>query len=117
MISAMFLTGLALSAAVQPNRWVHVGGSANSYEEHLDAESLKRSGEKVTVWTRRDFVLDQGTAWHEFEFDCSARTATILAYIRDDGSTVSHNVVRPHRGPALIAPGSVEENIFAIACR
>jgi hypothetical protein len=113
----MFLTGLALSAVTPADRWIHVGGSANSYEEYLDTESLTRSGDKVTVWTRRDFARDQGTAWHELEFDCSMRTGTILAYIRDDGGTISHNIVRPHREASPIAPKSVEETIFKLACR
>lgn len=113
----MFLTALVISMMIQPDRWIHVGGSTNLYEEYLDKESIKRSGDKVTVWTRRDFVLDQGTAWNEIEFDCSARTETILAYIRDDGRTISHNVVRPHRGSSPIPPESVEERIFNIACR
>jgi hypothetical protein len=113
----MFLTGLALAAVNPPERWVHVGGSADSYREYLDTESVTRSGDKVSVWTRRDFAGGQATAWHELEFDCSTRTETILAYVRDDRGTVSHNVVRPHRGPAPIAPNSVEERIFDLACR
>lgn len=113
----MFLTALALSAAIQPDRWVHVGGSTNLYEEYLDMESVKRSGDKVTLWTRRDLARDQGTAWNEIEFDCSARTETILAYIRDDRGSISHNVARPHREAAPIPPGSVKERIFNMACR
>jgi hypothetical protein len=113
----MLLAGLALSTAIHPDRWVHVGGSTGSYEEYLDRESVNRNGDKVTVWTRRDFVLNQGTAWHEVELDCSTRTETILSYVRDDGGTISHNVVRPHRDSAPIAPQSVAERIFNIACR
>ena len=113
----MFLAGLALSGAIEPDRWLQVGGSANSYEEYLDRESVKRSGDKVSLWTRRDFVRDQGTAWHEIEFDCSTRTETILAFIRDDRGTISHNVFRPHRESAPVRPGTVEERIFNIACR
>jgi hypothetical protein len=113
----MFLTALALSAMLQPDRWVHVGGSADLYEEYLDRESLRRSGVKVAVWTRRDFVRDGGTAWHELEYDCSVRTESILAYIRDDGRTVSHNTVRPHREASPIPPGSVAEKILNLACR
>ena len=113
----MLLTALALSAAVQPDRWVHVGGRANLYEEYLDKESVKRSGVKVSLWTRRDFVREKVTVWHELEFDCSKRRETILAYIRDDAGTVSHNVKRPHRESAPIPSKSVEERIFKIACR
>ena len=113
----MFLTALALSTMIQPDRWIHVGGSTDLYEEYLDNESIRRSGDKVTVGTRRDFVRDQGTAWNEIEVDCSKRTDTILAYIRDDGRAISHNVVRPHRKSSPIQPESVEERIFKVACR
>ncbi len=113
----MFLIAVALSMATPPDRWVRVGGSTNLYEEYLDKGSVRRSGDKVILWTRRDLVLDQGTSWNELEFDCSKRTETILAYIRDDGETISHNVVRPHRKASPIPPRSVKERIFNIACR
>ncbi len=112
----MFLTALALFTAAQPERWVHVGGT-DVYKEYLDTQSIARSGGKATLWTRRDFVQGRGTAWNEIEFDCSTRTETILAYVRDDGKSISHNLVRPHRESAPVAPGSVEERIFKMACR
>lgn len=112
----MFLTALAVFTVFQADRWVHVGGSTRS-AEYLDRESIRRNGSKATVWTRSDFVPDQGTTWNELEFDCSTRTQTILAYIRDDRGTISHNVVRPHRESAPILPGSIEERIFYIVCR
>lgn len=113
----MFLIALALSITTQPERWVHVGCSADLYEEYLDRESVKRSGDKVTLWTRRDFVRKMGTGWNEIEMDCSTRMETIVAWIRDDGGTVSHNVVRPHRKAAPISPKSAAERIFDIVCR
>lgn len=113
----MFLTVLAWSAIVQPDRWVQVGDSSKAPNEYLDKESVRRSGNKVTAWTRRDYMPDQGTAWHELEFDCASRTETILAYVRDDRGIISHNVVRPHRGPTPIQPGSAEDRIFQIVCR
>jgi hypothetical protein len=113
----MFLIAVALSMGSPPDRWVHIGGSVDLYEEHLDKQSVRRSGDKVTLWTRRDWALDQVTSWNELEFDCSMRTKTILAYIRDDGGTISHNVLRPHREASSILPNSVEERIFNIACR
>jgi hypothetical protein len=113
----MLLIALTIATTAQPGRWVHVGGNGDLYQEYLDKESVNRSGDKVTLWTRRDHGRDQGTAWNEIEFDCLAKTETILAYIRDDRGIVTHNVVRPHRAAAPIPPGSVEEKIFNIACR
>ena len=112
----MFLIALVLSMPTPPERWVHVGGSTDVYEEYLDKESIRRSGDKVTLWTRRDFHPDRGTSWNELEFDCSMKTETILAYIRDERGAVSHNVARPHREASPIPPDSVEERIFKIAC-
>lgn len=116
-MKGILLTGWVLSSAIQPERWVHVGGSTGAYEEYLDTESVQRSRDKVTIWTRHDFVLGQGTAWNEIAFDCAKRTVTLLAYVRDDGATISHNVVRPHRESSPITPNSVEEAIFNIVCR
>lgn len=113
----MILVALALSAVTLEDRWIHVGGRTNHYEEYVDKESIKRSGDKVTLWTRRNFVHDQGTAWNELELDCRKRTETILAYIHDDSRSISHSVDRPHREASLIPANSVEEKIFNIACR
>lgn len=113
----MFLMALALSAAVQPDRWLQVGRSPGVYEEYLDRQSVRRSGAKVTLWTRRDFAAGKATLWHEIEFDCSRRTETIVAYIRDDGGKVSHNGVRPHRKASPIKSRSLGERLFKLACR
>ena len=113
----MFLIALILSAATPADRWVHMGGGPNLHEEYVDRESIKRSGDTVTLWTRRDLALDKGTMWNELEFDCRTRTKTILAYVQDDGRSVSHSNVRPHREAAPIPPASVEERTFNIACR
>ena len=113
----MFLIAVALAAVTPPDRWVQVGGRTSVFEEYLDKASVERTGNKVTLWTRRDFGLGRGTSWNELEFDCSARTVTILAYVRDDAGTISHNVARPHRKASAIPPNSVEERTFNIVCR
>lgn len=113
----MLLTALALSAAAAPERWVRLGGSAEASAEYLDTESVRRSGTRVTAWTRRDLAPEQGTLWHELELDCSARTQSLLAYIRDERGTVSHNSARPHREAAPIEPGSMGARIFDLVCR
>jgi hypothetical protein len=111
----MFMIAVFLSLVTPSDRWVHVG-STRLHEEYVDTGSIRRSGDKVTLWTRRDFKLDQGNSWSELEFDCSMRTEAILSYIRDDRGTISHNVVRPHRAASRIHPRSVEERIFNLAC-
>jgi hypothetical protein len=111
------LLACALSMVMQSDRWLPVGGSNNGYQDYLDRDSIKRSGNTVTLWTRRDFVSQQRTAWNEIEVDCSSKRDTILAYVQDDAGTISHNVVRPHRGWSAIQPNSVEERIFDFVCR
>lgn len=110
------LTLFLLSTAPQPDRWVHVGGRAGSHDDYVDRESIRRTGDEAIVWTRRDLLPSRGTAWQEIQFDCRARTASILSWIRDDGA-VTHNMVRPYRESGPIAAGSVEEKAFDIACR
>ncbi len=113
----MIVITLALAAVTLADRWVHVGGSPNQHEEYVDKESIQRSGEKVTLWTRRNLVSDQGTIWNELELDCRIKTETILATIQDDGRSISHSAVRPHREASPIRANSVEERLFNLACR
>jgi hypothetical protein len=113
----MILTALTLSAAAPLERWLHVSESPRQYQEYVDTQSIQRSGDTVTLWTRRDLLFDAGTVWTELELDCGKRTETVLAFIKDDGSSVSHNTARPHRPAAPIAPRSVAENIFNLVCR
>jgi hypothetical protein len=112
----MFLIALALSAMSDAERWLPLGGSADR-QEYLDRESVKRSGNKVTLFTRREIPAEKATYWEEIEFDCAARTDTIVAWIRADERGVDHNVVRPHRAAAPIAPNSPRQRAFDIACR
>jgi hypothetical protein len=115
--ASKFLAACALALVTQAERWVPVGGTSDAYQDYLDMESIKRHRTTVTLWTRRDFTSKNRTAWNEVEVDCLAKRNTILAYVQDDAGTVSHNMVRPHRESAPIAPNSVEEAIFQIACR
>lgn len=109
------LIACALSTTMSPDRWVPVGGSSE-YADYLDKESIKRSGNTVTLWTRRDFATKHRSAWNEVEVDCSTRRDTILAYIEDNAGTISHNIVRPHRESSTIAPNSAGEKIFDLVC-
>jgi hypothetical protein len=113
----MFLIAVAIAMVPPPERWVRIGGSANLYEESVDNESVRRTGDKVTLWTRRTSTLGDVTVWQEIEISCSMKNAAILAYIRDDSGAISHNDVRPHRAASPISPNSVEEKLFNIACR
>jgi Surface-adhesin protein E len=112
----MFLIVLAITLAAPAERWVRIGGSANLYEEFLDKESVTRTGDKVTLWTRRDFARGGGIVWHEIEIDCARKEAAIVAFIRDDAGIVSHNDARPYKAASTISPGSVEEELFNLAC-
>lgn len=113
----MFLIAVALFMEDPPERWVHVGGGTRLSEEYLDKASIRRSGDKVTLWTRRDYKDDQGTSWSELEIDCSTRTEAVLAFVRDNGGNISHNSLRPHRAATPIVRNSVEDTIANIVCR
>jgi len=111
------LIACALSPLIASERWVPVGGSPNTHQDYLDHESIKRSGNIVTLWTRRDFVTTQRTAWNEIEVDCAKRRDTILAYIEDNSGSILHNTVSPHRSSTAIPPNSVGARIFDLVCR
>jgi hypothetical protein len=112
-----WVMAFALAMVTPSERWVHVGGSANAYQDYLDRESIQRNGHIVTLWTRRDFLTQQRTAWNEIEVDCTNKRDTILAFVQDDAGTVSHNIARPHRESIAIPPHSAGERIFDLVCR
>jgi hypothetical protein len=112
----MFLIAVSLLMAAPSDRWVQIGGSPNLYDEHLDTQSVRRSGDGVTLWTRRDWAGNRRTSWNELEFDCPRKRVTILAYVQIDGEAVSHSVRRPHRRASPILSDTVEQRIFDIVC-
>jgi hypothetical protein len=112
-----FAVALALSMLMPSDRWVPLSNGEEEHRDYLDRESIQRSGSKVTLWTRRNYVARQRTAWNEIEVDCLQKRDTILAYVQDDGGTVSHNIVRPHRHSTAIPPNSAQEKIFEFVCR
>jgi len=114
----MSLVVAAMMFVVVPaDRWVPVSGSNGTYRDYLDRESLQRHGNKVTVWTKRDFAGQQRTLWHEIEVDCAAKSDTIIAWVEDNAGAVTHNLVRPHRPSATIPPNSLGQSIFDLVCR
>lgn len=114
---SFFLMALMMSVAVPTERWVPVSGGDGTHRDHLDRQSLQRNGDKVTLWTRRDFAGQQRTLWYEIEVNCAAKSDIILAWVEDNAGAVTHNVVRPHRPSATIPPNSLGQSIFDLVCR
>jgi hypothetical protein len=112
----MFLIAIALATSTSPERWVEVGMTDGS-REYLDRASVTRNGTKVTLWKQRQLPSNSGFVWTELELDCSRRTDTLLAWVRDEDGAVTHNAVRPHREAAPIVAGTAEETIFNLVCR
>jgi hypothetical protein len=114
---SFILAAMMMSVAVTTERWVRISGSDGTHWDYLDRHSLKRDGNKVTLWTRRDFARQQRTLWHEIEVDCAAKSDTISAWVEDNDGAVTHNLVRPHRPSATIPPNSLGQSIFDLVCR
>jgi hypothetical protein len=114
---SFILAVMMMSVAVPTDRWLPVSGSDGPRRDYLDRHSLQRDGNKVTLWTKRDFAGQQRTLWHEIEVDCAAKSDTIIAWVEDNAGAVTHNLVRPHRPSATIPPNSLGQSIFALVCR
>lgn len=112
----MFLTAAALATSTLEDRWVRIDASPDGYEEYLDKESITPSGDKVTLWTRRDSVQDQSILWHELELECSTRLVTTLTFVRDVKGSISHSFVRPFIEASKIPPNSAKGRVFALVC-
>lgn len=113
----MLLTYLLLLAAAQESRWVSLGPDTTFAAVDIDRRSIRRSGERVTMWERRTFI-SRASMLREVEVDCGRRTLTVLAitWIEANGANRRTQIPAFERTPDSIDPESTDERVFAAVC-
>lgn len=120
------VTPMTGTAYAQSGRWVQVS-QTNNRDVEVDTETIRRTGSRVTVWQRSRFLEPQRTrsgrlytmALSQFEYDCEARTSTLLASVARDaqGQTVVNLTVPTYERIAdPLAPETSGERIMEFAC-
>jgi len=116
-------TIIALSlAAAQIERWVETGRDGDQVAA-IDLASVEGTGRLRTAWTRADYPEsrdgDVVTDLYRNEYDCEARTFTLIAYRRLDAAgreTDGATIPVEERRTDEIVPDTVGADEIALIC-
>jgi carbonic anhydrase len=108
-------------------KWVNViDGSTRAV--YLDSEPLQRDGAAVRTWVREVYTQEQrsphiGVLYYSanslVHFECVKRTTTPLTrvFFGSDGTELRRVSLDAVEVPALVSPGSLQEQLLDRACR
>jgi hypothetical protein len=110
--------------------WIGVGGKVDKgltiYTVYVDADSISRTGENVTLWALFDYMSIQsivGGPWLSSktrrEYDCSNERVRLLGYMTFTGNMGSGEPVFSNSDQSPwepIAPGSIDSGLWEVAC-
>ena len=103
--------------------WVYVGTNVRNAVHFFDADTIRRSGNQVTFWEKRDHSRDQTVKYREqktrYRIDCGERTHKLLNAIEyyPDGRTESFDFFGASEQKAHVAvPESIMEAMLEAVC-
>ena len=117
---------LLVTAGAASAEWTRAG-SNDDFIYYVDRATIRRNGNLVKMWILRDFKSAQkhdGTPYlserGQNEYDCKEENYRILAFTffagkMGDGKVV-YNTSKTSMKWSPIAPGSVAETLWKIAC-
>ena len=103
--------------------WVYVSTDKDNAVNYYDSETIRRSGNQVTVWEKVDFSRDKTVKERvkkiRYRYDCSERTATLLQMIiyYPDGSNETITLEAYEQKAGALAPETVGEMMLEAVCR
>ena len=116
---------LSASVAVAEGRWIVVGEGRDAAEIAIDADTVQRNGDVVTVWVRHNNVSDGD--WfngkratqilRRVTYSCLAMTVRPLAMVQyaADGTVLASSASAGDVQP--IVPDTVEEAAWHAVCQ
>ena len=123
------MAGLMLlaTAGAAMAEWTDVGES-DTYIQYVDRATIRRNGNLVKMWDLKDYKTVQTFSGHSFlsdkgqsEYDCKEEKMRGVAFTWFDGKMGSGKVVFNNGNVkdewSPIAPGSIGELLWKIACR
>ena len=116
---AVFSTGVMAE-------WTMVGGN-DDQTTYADLSTIRKSGDKVKMWDLMDCKVVRTVSGSRFlsvvaqdEYDCKEETSRPLAfnwYSKNMGQgEVVYTSGTLHVEPRPIAPGSIDNTLFKVAC-
>lgn len=119
---AVTCLALIYGAPAYAAEWVYVNKTSSGAFMYIDAKTIQREGDHVTVWERWDLSRDKATKERQRivlnRYDCIARTSTVISLIvyYPDGTSQSTDR-KPYEQEALrIVPGSMAEFTMEALC-
>ena len=83
-LGAMCLAVVPIAPAYAAN-WVYVTTSRSNAVYYYDSDTIRRSGNQVTVWEKYDWSRDKTAKQREtkarYRYDCAERTNTLLEIV------------------------------------
>ena len=102
--------------------WVYVTTGEDGTVYYYDADTVRRSGNQVTVWENWDHSRDKTTEYRErkvqIRYDCAERTITFLYSIAyyPDGTSKSFTWKTYEQETDPVAPATLGESRLEAAC-
>ena len=130
-VKIRLLIGLLLGSAAWAGTtcadWTQVGLSSRLQTYYADSDTIHREGDLARMWTLVDHQTEQrmhgivflsGKA--EYQYDCAERSRRLLGFELYSGRMGKGPVVYTDEDPSAwepIAPDSVAENLWKVACQ
>lgn len=84
LLGVMSLALVPIAPAFAAN-WVYLAESTSNAVYYYDSETIRRSGNQVTVWVKGDHSRDKTVKMREskarYRYDCAERTSTLLQLV------------------------------------
>jgi hypothetical protein len=121
LVAAIGLALMPIAPAYAAN-WVYVTTNPNKVVFSYDSNTIRRSGNQVTVWEKYDHSRDKTTKKREtkarLRYDCAERTETLLEWIiyYPNGKTDTFAFDTYEQKESSVAPDTVAEDILEAVC-
>lgn len=122
LIGIMCLALMPISHADAAN-WVYADENSKGTVVYYDADTLRRSGQEVTVWVRfdhsRDATVRERYSNHFTRYNCIERTTVLVSYTNyyRNGKIQTENLKSYEQEEQYIAPGTISEAILEAICK
>jgi hypothetical protein len=122
VFSAACLALMPMAPAYAAN-WVYVATNINGAAYYYDSNTIRRSGNQVTVWEKADYSRDKTVKMREeksrWRYDCAERTRTLLQltnyYPNGKLETFTWNTYEQEQ--TAVTPDTLGEKILEAVCR
>ncbi len=120
-LGAMCLAVMPMAPVYAAN-WVYVTTGPNNVVYSYDSDTIRRSGNQVTVWEKYDHSRDKTTKKREtkarYRYDCAERTDTLLEVVNyyPDGKNERFTYDTYQQKESAVTPDTISEIMLEAVC-